>query len=468
MTVSTETICAVATPTGRGGISIIRISGPESGKIAEQLIGFPPQPRYAHYVPFRSASGNIIDTGITLFFPGPDSFTGEDVVEFQAHGGPFVVDLILQEVLAAGLRLARPGEFSERAFLNDKIDLTQAEAIADLIDSHSAEAARFAVRSLQGEFSNLINTLIASIIDIRKYVEASMDFPDEDVDFLDSGDVEAKLLDIRQQQEKIFAQARQGTIMKEGLSVVIAGEPNAGKSSLLNILAGQSRAIVTEIAGTTRDTLKEHISIDGMPLHIIDTAGLHDSADIVEREGIKRAWKEIENADLVLLLIDSTIYSSIHSTIHSTIDNTDSIHALRKQIQDIAGDSERLLLVYNKIDLVKEKARIDQHALEDTPAVYLSAKTGDGVELLKTVLKDHAGYNTTVEGGFIARRRHLDAMEKSQACLDSAIHQLSKNKAAELVAEDLKDAHQALELITGAYSSDDLLGEIFSNFCIGK
>jgi len=456
MTVSTETICAVATPTGRGGISIIRISGQESVKIAEQIIGFPPQPRHAHYGSFHSASGNIIDTGITLYFPGPDSFTGEDVVEFQAHGGPYVVDLILQEILATGLRLARPGEFSERAFLNDKIDLTQAEAIADLIDSHSTEAARFAVRSLQGEFSKLINTLIAAIIDIRKYVEASMDFPDEDVDFLDSGDIEAKLIGIRQQQEKIFAQARQGTLMKEGIRVVIAGEPNAGKSSLLNILAGQSRAIVTEIAGTTRDTLKEHISIDGMPLHIIDTAGLHDSKDIVELEGIKRAWNEIENADLVLLLVDSTI------------NNKDSIHALLKQIQDIAGNSERLLLVYNKIDLTKEKARFDQHNFAYTPAVYLSAKTGDGIELLKTALKDHAGFNTTVEGGFIARRRHLDAMEKSRACLDSALNQLSENKAAELVAEDLKDAHQALELITGAYSSDDLLGEIFSSFCIGK
>jgi tRNA modification GTPase len=456
MAVSSETICAVATPAGRGGISIIRISGSESGKIAEQIIGFPPQPRHAHYGAFHSTDGGIIDTGITLFFPGPDSFTGEDVVEFQAHGGPYVVDLILQEILSKGLRLARPGEFSERAFLNDKIDLTQAEAIADLIDSNSAEAARFAMRSLQGEFSNLINTLIASIIDIRKYVEAAMDFPDEEVDFLDSGDVETKLLSIKNQQEKIFAQARQGILIKEGIRVVIAGEPNAGKSSLLNNLAGQSRAIVTEIAGTTRDTLKEQISIDGLPLHIIDTAGLHDSADIVELEGIKRAWQEIENSDLVLLLVDSTI------------DNTDATHALRKQILALAGSSERLLLVYNKIDLSKEKVRFDQNALADTPGVYLSAKTGDGIELLKTVLKDYAGYNTTEEGGFIARRRHLDAMEKSQACLESALKQLSENKAAELVAEDLKEAHQALELITGAYSSDDLLGEIFSNFCIGK
>ena len=283
-----------------------------------------------------------------------------------------------------------------------------------------------------------------------------MDFPDEEVDFLDSGDVEIKLLSIKNQQEKIFAQARQGILIKEGIRVVIVGEPNAGKSSLLNNLAGQSRAIVTEIAGTTRDTLNERVSIDGLPLHIIDTAGLHDSADIVELEGIKRAWQEIENSDLVLLLVDSTI------------DNADSTHALRKQILGLAGSSERLLLVYNKVDLSNEKVRFDQHALADTPGVYLSAKTGDGIELLKTALKNYAGYNTTEEGGFIARRRHLDAMEKSQACLESALKQLSENKAAELVAEDLKEAHQALELITGAYSPDDLLGEIFSSFCIGK
>lgn len=272
MAAAADTICAVATPSGRGGISIIRLSGQQSVAVAEQLLGFKPSPRHAHYGPFHGHNGDVIDTGITLYFPGPDSFTGEDVVEFQGHGGPFIMDILLQEILGLGLRLARPGEFSERAFLNDKIDLAQAEAIADLIDSQSTQAARFAMRSLQGEFSARINDLVEAMIELRKYVEAAMDFPDEDVDFLASVEVAEKLADLVVQLEDVQAQARQGRIMKEGLTVVIAGEPNAGKSSLLNVLAGQSRAIVTDVAGTTRDTLHEHISIDGMPLHIIDTA----------------------------------------------------------------------------------------------------------------------------------------------------------------------------------------------------
>ena len=453
MTQGIDTICAVATPPGKGGISIIRISGPESLSVGKKVTGLEPIPRHAHYGPFLSRDATVIDEGLTLYFPGPDSFTGEDVVELQAHGGPFLVDLLLQEILSLGPRLARPGEFSERAFLNDKIDLAQAEAIADLIDSHSTEAARYAVRSLQGEFSSLVNDLINAIIELRKYIEAALDFPDEEVDFLAACDVASRLKDIRLSLISLLDQARQGSIMKEGLSVVIAGEPNAGKSSLLNKLSGQSRAIVTEVAGTTRDTLKEHISIDGMPLHIIDTAGLHESDDLVEREGIKRAWQEINDADLVLLVADSTRYTSIESS------------PLWKELSEKVSDREKILVVFNKADISGEAIRFDNEGLT---AVYLSAKNGEGMPLLEKAIRDFAGINLSVEGRFIARRRHLDALAQSLACLESAEDQLNTTQEGELAAEDLKKAHQCLEEITGAYSPDDLLGEIFSSFCIGK
>ncbi len=456
MAVSNETICAVATPSGRGGISVIRISGSAAYQVAEYLTTHKLLPRHAHYGPFYSASGEVIDSGIALFFPGPESFTGEDITEIQAHGGPFVIDMLLQEILSHGIRLANPGEFSERAFLNDKIDLAQAEAIADLIESNSIEAARFAVRSLQGEFSALINSLIDSIVELRKYIEAAMDFPEEEVDFLTEGDVENRLSEILNRLDEVLARARQGTIMKDGLHVVIAGEPNAGKSSLLNVLAGQSRAIVTDIAGTTRDTLKEHISIDGMPLHIIDTAGLHDSNDIVEQEGIKRAWKEITDADLVLLVIDAT---------KAFDPDTNELVAA---IKNINGDSLNLILVFNKTDLAGHSSVNEEELLKTYSCVQLSAKTGQGLEQLKIALKDFAGLNTTVEGGFISRRRHLDALEKSRGFLESALEQMTGSKAGELVAEDMREAHLALEAITGKYTSDDLLGEIFSSFCIGK
>lgn len=453
---SNDTICAVATPAGRGGISIIRISGPDSRTVAASIAGFAPKPRHAHYGPFYSAAGETIDTGITLFFPGPDSFTGEDVVEFQAHGGPFVIDSLLQEILLLGPRLARPGEFSERAFLNDKIDLAQAEAIADLIESNSTEAARFAVRSLRGEFSNLVNQLVTAIVELRKYVEAAIDFPEEEVDFLGSGEVENRLKDILAQLDTVLAQARQGTIMKEGLTVVIAGEPNAGKSSLLNLLAGQSRAIVTDIAGTTRDTLRESISIDGMPLHIIDTAGLHTSDNIVEQEGIRRAWQEIRDADLVLLVVDSTKEFDPQSS------------DLWRELAQVVDSPEKVFLVFNKIDLTGMAAKIEKNGPGNTTAIYLSALTQEGIDQLKTALKDHAGLKSSIEGGFIARRRHLDALNRSRDALSTALTQLTTSKAGELMAEDLREAHQALEIITGSYTPDDLLGEIFSSFCIGK
>lgn len=456
MAVTADTICAVATPAGRGGISIIRVSGPDAGRIARQVTGFDLQPRYAHYGKFLGTGGDVIDAGITLFFPGPDSYTGEDVVEFQCHGGPFVVDMLLREILAQEARLARPGEFSERAFLNDKIDLAQAEAIADLIDSQSLEAARFAVRSLQGEFSSLVNALVSAIIDLRKYVEAAMDFPEEEVDFLESGEVAGRLQDIASRVDDVLVRARQGSIMKEGLTVVIAGEPNAGKSSLLNLLAGQSRAIVTEIAGTTRDTLKEHISIDGMPLHVIDTAGLHASEDIVEQEGIRRAWQAIRGADLVLLVVDASKPFDLET------------NPLWQEIHAAIGDRKRVFLIHNKIDLSGQPPGIEHAGVGKTLAVYLSARTGAGLEQLKSALKAHAGLSPSVEGGFIARRRHLDALERSRTFLASATEQLAGHRAGELVAEDLRDAHQALEAITGSYSADDLLGEIFASFCIGK
>ena len=456
MAYSADTICAVATPSGRGGVSIIRTSGKKSFEVAANLVGFSPRARHAHYGPFHASTGEVIDTGITLFFPGPDSFTGEDVAEFHTHGGPFIVDLLLKELLDCGLRLARPGEFSERAFLNDKIDLAQAEAIADLIDSQSTEAARFAVRSLQGEFSRLVNDLVAAIIELRSYVEAAIDFPDEEIDFLAEGDVSERLDSIRVRLDSVLAQARQGSIMKEGLTVVIAGEPNAGKSSLLNMLAGQSRAIVTEIAGTTRDTLREHISIDGMPLHIIDTAGLRDSSDIVEQEGIRRAWQEIQEADLVLLVIDST----------REWDRSSS--AIWKDLAPILASGKSIFEVYNKTDLSGFKLPVARDDDENITFVCLSAKTGEGVNELKTALKEFAGLNTSVEGGFIARRRHLDALARSRDSLEAAREQLLVHRAGELVAEDLRKAHQALETITGSFSADDLLGEIFSSFCIGK
>jgi len=455
MTGQPETICAVATPAGRGGISIIRLSGQKSLSAAEIILGFTPTPRHAHYCPFHNTLGDVLDTGIALYFPAPDSFTGEDVIEFQAHGGPYVMDMLLQELLSLDIRLADPGEFSQRAFLNDKVDLAQAEAIADLIDSNSEEAARFALRSLQGEFSALINDMVQSIIHLRMYVEAAIDFPEEEVDFLGTGEVENKLSGIRNQLNDVLLKARQGTIMKDGLTVVIAGEPNAGKSSLLNVLAGQSRAIVTDIAGTTRDTLREHISIDGMPLHIIDTAGLHESEDEVEQEGIRRAWEAIREGDLVLLLIDSSNSFNVQTS------------SLYQELIKEMDDPGNLFLVFNKIDLLDTKPG-QTETIRPHQTFHISVKDQEGLDLLKEAMKKHAGLSTTVEGGFIARRRHLDALNKASDFLLAAASQLENNKAGELVAEDLREAHMALESITGQFTPDDLLGEIFTSFCIGK
>jgi tRNA modification GTPase len=448
-----DTIAALATPPGRGGVGIIRVSGPACRKIAEAMIGHCPAPRYAHYGPFRGPEGNI-DEGIAMLFHGPHSFTGEDVLELQGHGGPIIMDMLLERCVALGARLARPGEFSERAFLNDKLDLAQAEAIADLIDATSRSAAENAVRSLQGEFSKRVSALVQRLIELRVYVEAAIDFPEEEIDFLADGHVAQHLKSIQQTLTSVRQAAGQGALMREGMSVVIAGRPNAGKSSLLNALTEQDTAIVTDIAGTTRDVLREHIHIDGMPLHIIDTAGLRDTPDAVEKIGVARAWAEIEKADRVLLLVDA-----------STTASTDPM-AIWPEFVARLPDQQRLTLVRNKIDTSAEPAGLD--ASTTPPTVRLSAKTGEGVDNLKAHLKAIMGFAATTEGRFSARRRHLDALDRAMVALDTGSAQLDGYGAGELLAEDLRDAQQALGEITGEFSADDLLGEIFGSFCIGK
>ncbi len=453
---NSDTIVAIATATGRAGVGIVRVSGGKSLELAKKVLGFEPKPRYAHYGPFKSVSDNslTLDEGIALYFPGPNSFTGEDVLELQGHGGPVILDMILKELVSAGARLANPGEFSERAFLNDKLDLTQAEAIADLIDSASEQAAKSALRSLQGEFSNKVRGLVDQLIHLRMYVEASIDFPEEEIDFLADGKVQSDLEAIQSQLEAVLKEANRGTLMREGMKVVIAGRPNAGKSSLLNALAGRESAIVTDIAGTTRDVLREHIHIDGMPLHIIDTAGLRDAPDEVERIGIERAWAEIKAADLVLLMVDSTETSE-----------TDP-HKIWPDFVDNLPENERITVVRNKCDLVSETPDILNR--DSNTVLKISAKEGLGVDLLRDHLKEVMGYDNTGEGGFIARRRHLDALNRAKTSLVTGHAQLLGMGAGELLAEDLRDAQNSLNEITGEFSSDDLLGKIFGSFCIGK
>lgn len=459
-----DTICAIATPPGRGGVGIVRVSGPLAKTIASTLVNFNPNPRYAHYTSIFDRNSEIIDQGIVIFFPGPNSFTGEDVLELQGHGGSFVLDRLLQEVVFCGARLARPGEFSERAFINDKMDLTQAEAIADLIESSSEEAARSAMRTLQGEFSALINDLSVSIVDLRVYIEAAIDFSEEEIDFLTEGKTSETLQKIITQTDTILAQAKQGTILREGMSVVIAGKPNAGKSSLLNALAGRDAAIVTEIAGTTRDTLIEQINIDGMPVHITDTAGLRHSDDVVEREGIKRAKKAIANADRIMLLIDAAKEQVTLETLASFLTEI-GLETLLEERQ-----FERLSIIYNKIDVIDESPSITllKNRSLNITSIKLSAKSQEGLDLLRQHLKDCMGYSPSGEGGFIARRRHLDALLRARTHMVDALDQLLGSREGELVAEDLKHAHRCLGEITGEFTTDDLLGKIFSSFCVGK
>jgi tRNA modification GTPase len=452
---TTDTIVAQATAPGRGGVGIVRVSGPAAEQVAEIVLGKLPRVRYAEYLPFRDEQGQPLDQGIALLFKAPNSFTGEDVLELQGHGGPVILDMLIRRILQIeGIRPARPGEFSERAFLNDKLDLAQAEAIADLIEASSEQAARSAMHSLQGQFSGKIQQLVESLTRLRIYVEAAIDFPDEEIDFLSDGKVAGDLYGIMAELDDVRGEAKQGALLREGMKVVIAGRPNAGKSSLLNALAGRESAIVTEIAGTTRDVLREHIHLDGMPLHIIDTAGLRDTQDKVEQIGIERAWAEIEQADRVLFMVDGT-----------TTDAVDP-REIWPEFVDRLPKNIGLTVIRNKADLTGEDLEPSQ---ELGHAVYrISAKTELGLPALREHLKACMGFQGNTEGGFMARRRHLDALERAAERLLVAREQLEVFVAGELVAEELRLAQESLSEITGEFSSDDLLGRIFSSFCIGK
>lgn len=451
-----DTVIAIATAPGRGGVGIVRLSGPRAREIGENLSGRSLAPRYAHFCQFRDTQGNILDSGIALYFPGPNSFTGEDVVELQGHGGPVILDLIIKACIQQGARQAKPGEFSERAYLNDKLDLTQAEAIADLINSTTEQAALNASRSLQGAFSKKIDDLVNLVTRLRVYVEAAIDFPEEEIDFIGDGQVRDQLLAIITQLNDVMSEAKQGTLLQEGMKLVIAGKPNAGKSSLLNALSGQDTAIVTAIEGTTRDVLREHIQIDGMPLHIVDTAGLRDSADEVEKEGIRRAWKEMESADHILLVVDGSDPNH----------NSDDPSVIWPEISEHLSRNIPVSVVHNKCDISQRSpSTADNNGIH---IIELSAKTGAGIQLLRDHLKHCMGYREESQSSFSARRRHLQALAAAASALEAGRWQLENAGAGELLAEDLRDCQNQLGEITGVVSSDQLLGEIFSNFCIGK
>ncbi|HET7923171.1 MAG TPA: tRNA uridine-5-carboxymethylaminomethyl(34) synthesis GTPase MnmE [Gammaproteobacteria bacterium] len=444
-----DSIAAIATPSGRGGIGVVRVSGPAVPAIAAAVLGALPAPRHAQFAVFRDGRGATLDQGIALYFPAPTSFTGEHVLELHGHGGPVVMDLLLQRVLELGARLARPGEFSERAFLNDKLDLAQAEAIADLIDSGSAQAARAALRSLRGEFSAQVHALVEALIALRMHVEAALDFPEEELDTLGDGRIAGQLHDIQTRCHALTGHAAQGSLLREGMTLVIAGRPNAGKSSLLNRLAGHEAAIVTDTPGTTRDLLREHINLDGLPLHLIDSAGLRDSRDAIEQEGVRRAWDAIRGADRVLLVVDDSR------------DETGTEAQLRERIPDGVPVS----VIRNKIDLSgRAPGPVAGHADAE---LAVSAKTGSGLDELRAHLKAAAGFEGAGEDQFIARRRHLDALARAQAHLAGAAQRLHE-KRGELMAEELRLAQNTLGEITGAFSSEDLLTRIFASFCIGK
>ena len=437
-----DTIVATATPSGTGGVAIVRLSGADAEPIAAALAGDLPAPRKAVLRTFRDAGGNPIDRGMLLYFPAPGSFTGEPVIELHAHGGPVIVALLVEAAVAQGARRAEPGEFSKRAFLNGKLDLSQAEAIADLIESGTRQAAAAALRSLTGAFSDAVGRLAGELIDLRIYVEAAIDFPDEDIDFLSDQALADRIDRCRRQFREVTDAASNGRLLRDGLQVVITGPPNAGKSSLLNALAGSEAAIVTDIAGTTRDVLREHIDIDGLAVELVDTAGLRDDPDVIEAEGIRRARAAMANADAILSLTDvSDEYSS--------------------PSRPDAADDRPVLNLFNKIDVGQAPGRRDE-------AIYLSALTGEGLDALKDAIKEIAGYTAGTEGSFTARKRHVDALQSAAGHFESGARALDENKAGEILAEELRLALDELGTITGKVTSDDLLGHIFSSFCIGK
>ncbi len=463
--IDNDTICAIATPAGLGGVGIVRLSGPESVAIAEKVIGFTPTPRHAHYCKFKNANNETIEQGIALFFEGPNSFTGEDVFELQGHGGSYSVQLMLKLVLDCGARLAKPGEFTERAFLNGKIDLVQAEAIADLIEASSQQAALSAVRTLEGEFSSKINLLVSSVIAIRVEVEAAIDFSDEDIDLQTLNTIIERTKAAQELLASILSKAEQGALLKNGMSVAIAGPPNAGKSSLLNRLAQQERAIVTDIPGTTRDLLSEQITIDGLPINITDTAGLRLTDDPIEREGVKRANAAVIAADRLLMVFDCT---TLATPIEPLIEDLLNLTSL--QDNDITQLLTRTTLVLNKIDLVDPSSLMLSCEINGItlPVISLSAKQDIGLDTLKEHLKDCVNFLSTGEDSFIARERHLNALKSAQKGLIFIENEVNEHSQWDLLAEELRLVQQELNRITGNFSSDDLLGEIFSNFCVGK
>ena len=441
-----ETIVALATPPGTGGVGVVRMSGGQVERIARAMLGSLPEPRVATYATFRDARGEPVDAGLALYFPGPASFTGESVVELQGHGGPLVLSMLVEAAVELGARRAEPGEFTKRAFLNDKIDLAQAEAIADLIESGTAQAARAALRSLSGAFSDAVNSLVDQLTGIRMYVEAAIDFPEEEIDFLGDEELGERLSSCSAAFESLLSQAAVGRVMRDGYQVVIVGKPNAGKSSLMNRLSGEETAIVTELAGTTRDVLRERINIDGLAVELVDTAGLRDNPDRIEEEGIRRARKAMAEADAVLWIQDAT-------------------EAVPEQIEEPVPDGIPVTIVRNKIDLSGERAgTVDGKR----PVVLLSARTGEGLDALRERIRELAGFRDLGEGAFTARRRHVEALRDAHRHFQAGRAALRDAHAGELLAEELRLSQQALGTITGEFTADDLLGRIFSEFCIGK
>jgi tRNA modification GTPase len=445
-----DTIVAAATPPGRGGVGVIRLSGAAAQGIATRMVGTLPPPRRAVFAAFRDAAQQTLDAGLVLFFPGPHSYTGEDVVEFHGHGGPVIVESLIARLVELGARRANPGEFTQRAFLNDKLDLAQAEAVADLIDAGSREAARAAMRSLQGEFSTMIQVLTGAVIDLRTYVEAAIDFPEEEIDFLADKALTERLTTVRQHFAAVTRSAGQGRLLRDGMTVVLAGAPNAGKSSLLNRLAGYDAAIVTAVPGTTRDVLRERIHVDGMPLHILDTAGLRTALDPIEEEGIRRAQAEMARADRVLFVIDGA---------------HDPTALAYRELARTLPDQVPVTLVYNKSDVMDACA---VSAPAGVPRIDVSALTGQGLDGLRAHLKSSMGYFTLESGSVSARQRHIEALARARGSVEEAAKVLQATHAGELVAQELRMAQRALDEISGEFTNEDLLGKIFSSFCIGK